>query len=135
MESEIEKQLDDWDLLEEKLGQADEEIKKLVSEAQKMDALKTKVADYDELKSELEESKAELESTKKDLASVISEKDVEIAMLKKELDMLKSGSEDAASDPKSTDFASLNESLKRFSTEISTAKEELEAAKKSMSQS
>ena len=83
----------------------------------------------------MEESKAELESTKKDLASVITEKDVEIALLKKELDMLQGGPEDAASDPKSTDFASLNESLKRFSTEISTAKEELEAAKKSMSQS
>jgi chromosome segregation ATPase len=165
LESEIEKQLEDWDLLEEKLGQADAEIRKLMSDAQRMEALKSKVAEFESVTSELDEVKASLEGKQKEIDTLkeqgiapnnsgsadagaqelqakLADKDEEIATLRKELEELKddggeeseakSGEESKAKS--GSDFTSLNESLKKFSNEISSAKGELEEAKKRMNQ-
>jgi hypothetical protein len=142
LETEIEKQLDDWGHLADKLVEADTTIKSLMVEVQEVDGLKGKIDEYEKLKHELEEAKHKLsiisekdgeaavtEDGTSELEKKFNEKDEVISALPRELARHTRG--DSAL-PTIVDFTSLNTSLARFSEEISMAMSELEEAQKKM---
>jgi chromosome segregation ATPase len=173
LERELEQQLEDWDQLEIKLGQADQGMRTFVSETQEIEELRAKLADNENLKSHLVEANTSLHDIQgalnanaKDLKEKestiqkpekqvgesqstnsldegrdmtaypewevkLAEKDEVIAGLRREIQILK---QNENPEPEDTgDFATLNDSLKRFSHDIVAAKSELEEAQKRMS--
>ena len=156
LESEMQKQVAECSRMENDMETADTRIKDLLSEAEKVEGMKAKIAEYESLKTELAAARqalaeqtantSETKAVEQDQSSTklvtenrsvlehsLKEKDEMISLLRNEL----KNHQQAVSQPtvsEAGDFPALNAQLAKFSEEIEKARRELEDGKRRMAE-